>query len=237
MSQTYPATAIVLKRRAFKEDDASVVLYTKEKGKIDLVVRGAKKICSRLIAHLEPMTLVRVMVVRGRQYDYAGSASSENCFSGIKSDLAKLKAAGRFLRLFDRLVKERVPDSVVFDILQDGLESIAAAGSTAESACDPSDISILRLLSALGFRPELKVCARCRGQISPLGNAYDPTVGGLVCPACWKEKASSAVSADAIKALRFITNFDASACAKLRVGNRVRSEVRDLISLMAEYAA
>ena len=93
MEDTYRANAIIISSQPFREYDGKRVVYSLEKGKLDLVVRGVKRIKSKLSAHLEPLSLAEIMVVRGRQFNYVGAAMSRNCYSAIKNNLFSLQAA------------------------------------------------------------------------------------------------------------------------------------------------
>ncbi len=120
MPQTYSTQAIVLNRRPYQEADSRISLYTLEHGKLDLLVRGARKLSSKLAGHVEPLNLLEVMVVSGRQA-YAGGTLSRNCYVRIKADFDKLEAAGYALNRFNRLVKEGVSDETLFYLLSDFL--------------------------------------------------------------------------------------------------------------------
>ena len=58
MDETYNFEAIVLNRYAFRESDSRVILYSREKGKLELVARGTKKIKSK-ISYIELLNLLR----------------------------------------------------------------------------------------------------------------------------------------------------------------------------------
>ena len=62
--------AIVLARRDIKENDQIVSFYTLEKGKVELLARGVKKITSKNSAHLEPFSFVDVEVTEGKEINY-----------------------------------------------------------------------------------------------------------------------------------------------------------------------
>src|SRR3989338_3832961 len=118
MEETYNLTAIILNRRPFSENDGRVAVYSGERGKLELTVRGLKKIKSKLAGHLEPITLASIMAVRGRQYDYVGAAVSEDCYFNIKSDLDKLAAAGEAIRIFNKIIKTGQADAEIFELLK-----------------------------------------------------------------------------------------------------------------------
>ena len=103
----YSLTAIVLKRRVFKEDNLLITVYSKEKGKLTLLARGAKKVLSKLAGHLEPVSLSYLNAVDGRAIDQLIGAEMIQCFSTIKNDLDKLSATGWFLNLLDKMTMEK----------------------------------------------------------------------------------------------------------------------------------
>ncbi len=120
MPETYATPAIVLNRRAYRGYDQRVSLYTLEKGKVELLVKGALRPASRLAAHLEPLNRLDVMVVVGK-IAFVGGAASRDCYPNLKGDYDKLEAAGAAVGRLNRLLKEQVVDEPIFYLLKDFL--------------------------------------------------------------------------------------------------------------------
>ena len=59
--------AFVLSRRDFREYDQSISLYTLEKGRLEVLARGVKKILSKNAAHLEPFCLIEAEIIQGKE--------------------------------------------------------------------------------------------------------------------------------------------------------------------------
>jgi DNA repair protein RecO (recombination protein O) len=152
MEQTFNTRAIILSRHDFREDDSRIILFSEEKGKMSLVVRGAKKMKSKLSGHVEPLTLSRLMVVKGKDFDYVGSAKGENFYQEIKENLDKVFVAGQALTLVDKMTREGEVDGQgeVFELLESFLDEL---GTTKELLPGISRISIFSedLASILGF--------------------------------------------------------------------------------------
>ena len=87
MEETYATKAIVLNRVPFRENDIRVSLYSSDQGRLDLIARGARKTKSKIAGHIEPISLARIMVIRGKRLDYLGSAINEASYFNIKNDL------------------------------------------------------------------------------------------------------------------------------------------------------
>jgi len=231
MEETYNLKAIILNRRPFAEDDSRVVVYSRERGKLDLVARGVKKIKSKLAGHLEPLSLTDIMVVGGRQYDYAGAAVSENCYFNIKSDLAKLAAAGQAVKIFDKLIKPGVADEAIFDLLKDYLEALNFKKSGFDVL---NSFFIFKLLVALGFRPELYNCVNCGGKIRPVGIKFDLARGGLVCGKCLA-KSGLTIGENSVKLLRLAEKNDLQKIVNIKINKKTEAEVINIVSSFLSY--
>ena len=185
--ETYSTKAIVLKREAFRETDTRVIFYSEDQGKLELVARGTKKISSKLAGHLEPFNLVELMVVPGKQWDYVGTARNERAFAGIKADLTKLALAGEALAIFNKIIKAGIADCDIFFLLNEYLVALdalrVADGWQLRLA---SDGFILKLLSRLGYRPELKLCVNCGGKVANGSVKFSARKGGTICVSCVK---------------------------------------------------
>ncbi len=237
MEETFYTQAIILNKQPWREDGTRVILYGSAGGKMELIARGARKSSSKLAAHIEPITLAKVMGIRGRNYDYIGSAISENCYAGIKNDLGKLVVAGKAIRLFDRSVREGESDENLFRLLSAFLASIDADGGKNDLELSFSLFS-LKLLSALGYKPELYDCVICRNRIRAGGNAFDLKKGGVVCRQCQEKevrKRELTLSDDCIKVLRMASGEELGKVLKLKLDREIRLEINKIIKFFTIY--
>lgn len=192
MDSTFPTTAIILNRYDWREADRLVSVYTKEYGRLTLLSRGARKLNSKLAAHLEPINLSRLLVVKGKGFDYVGAALIEEPFLGIKQDLNKLYFAGQALFHFNSLVREGAADPVLFSWLEKWLYNLDIAEGEKEMNKDDGRFRLAlflwRLFELLGHGPQLNLCVACGQPISPGKNYFDFARGGLICPSCRSKK-------------------------------------------------
>lgn len=98
-----------------------VDVYTLEQGKLSLQVRGGRKLNSKLSGHLEPLMLLELMVIVGKNIPTAAAASSRHSYLSLKSDYEKISAAGWAINRFNKLIKEGERDDQLFHILSDFL--------------------------------------------------------------------------------------------------------------------
>ena len=232
MEATYFTKAIILARRPFRENDVMVTVYSADKGKLELAGRGVKKISSRLAAHLEPITLSNVMVVRGRQFDYVGAAASQHCFLRLKNDLGKIEAAGRAISVFDKITKPGQTDYQAFRLLLDFLRFLDEKEEKKNY-----DLFfyffLFKFLALLGHKPELFYCVVCRQKMEIPGR-FSLAKGGLVCPVCASGQGLT-ISVDCIKVLRLVLDNDFKILAKIKMNDKLNSGISRVIGSFYDY--
>ncbi len=235
MEATFSTKAIILDRQSFRERDSKETVYSLDKGKLELVARGTRKISSKLAGHLEPITLSNLMIVKGRQFDYIGSAVSENCYPAVKSDLAKLQIVGQAINVFNQLIKSSQGDKNLFNLLQEFLDIINAKQKLILDFILFYHFFILKLLAQLGYKPQLYNCLVCQGEILPQNNIFNYARGGLICPQCSRSQHSLTISKNCIKILRLVVNKDLSNLINLKIDQRLNKEICKIISSFLNY--
>lgn len=246
MDETKNTSALVLNRQPYREKDSLVTVYTKDYGKLRLVARGTKKLGSKLAGHIEPLTLAEMMIIKGRGFDYIGSAITRDAFSGIRADLNRLYYAGKAISLFNRVVRDNEADEGLFFLLKQWLEMIDSfsAGSKNKSEAR-SDLGkdegeflfvffAFKLLAELGYKPEMHKCLSCGRQIESGKNYFNLTDGGVVCGRCFQDKLQERkevmtnflpISDNCVKAVRFICNNQINQAERLKINAKLTKEL------------
>jgi len=187
MTESQSSEALIIRRNDWRENDSRVVLYTRKFGKLSLVARGAKKLRSKIAGHIEPISLVDIMILKGRAYDYLGSAIVKKAYLNIKSDLNALYFVGAALALFDSQVKEEAVDDELFNFFiswLDTVDDLLISPLTKDDGELLYNYFAVRLFSILGYRPELYHCLECHKKIEPGANYFNLRQGGLICADC-----------------------------------------------------
>src|SRR5262249_5419935 len=176
----YRTPAVILKRMDLGEADRIVTLLSRDVGKVRAVARGVRRATSRSAGHLEPFTLSDVLFAVGRDLDVISQADTLESFRAVREDLHLATHAYYLAEMVDLLTEDHLENRAVFDTLVDGLHDLAAS--------DDSRLVLvifhLRLLDALGYRPELRQCVTCRATIEPNRNHFSSLLGGVLCPVC-----------------------------------------------------
>ena len=240
MDETRNSSAIILNRSDYRESDSLITLYTKNFGKLTLVARGTKKINSKLSGHLEPISLVNILLIKGKGFDYIGSALCDNAYLNIKDNLNKIYYSGRVLNWFNRLVRDGESDERLFLLLRRWLE-VTDSYPDEEFTKENGELFFiffaLKLMTELGYKPEMYECLSCREKIAPGKNYFNLKNGGLVCEACFnKERLSQDISVaeiliisdNCIKLMRFILDNKLDMAQKLKIDKKVIKELSTL---------
>ncbi len=236
MDETYQTKAIILNRKPFRENDTKVSVFCLKKGRLELVARGAKKVSSKLAGHIEPIILANIMVIRGKRYDYLGSAINENSFLNIKNDLDKLSIAGKAVNVFQKLIKENEKDEKLFKLLEDFLETL----NNYELRITNYELFfyffVMKLLVELGYTPELYNCVVCKKKIEPGNNKFNLNKGGVAHNTCLVgEQSSLTITDNCIKVLRMVVNDDLKKLTKLKIDSNLNKEVKKISSSFYKF--
>ena len=172
--------AIVLRHRRLGDADRVVTLLTPLRGKIDVIAGGVLRSKSRMGGHLEPLTLVEVVLAHGRSMDVVTQAQTIDAFPAAHADLDRLSAGMYLLELADRITVEHADAEGLHDLLHGALVRLAR-GDGQQVVQRTFELA---LLDATGFRPELMTCLRCSEPVAVEEAWWAPEEGGVMCASC-----------------------------------------------------
>ncbi|MGQ0550130.1 MAG: DNA repair protein RecO [Armatimonadota bacterium] len=177
----YKIEGIVLRRRNLGEADRLVTVLSRDRGKLTVVAKGARRPRSRLGGRLEPPTRFRALVAEGRSLDIISQVEVIEAHAPLRDDLDRMGATAIILELADHALAERHAHPEVYRLLVDALALVHAGTAL------PPDLAGLwfaaRLLVLTGHRPATTRCAVCGRRIRgrPVWSA---TLGGCLDEAC-----------------------------------------------------
>ena len=130
---------IVLKRINFGEADKIVTVFSREQGKLSLVVKGVRRIKSRRAPHLEPLSETK-LIIHGNHI-----TDAKKIFSG-DFNLKSLGFAFYGAEVVDKLLPDNEPHASVYELLRNFLRT---------KEIDEGKVKefTLQLLWTLGFLP------------------------------------------------------------------------------------
>jgi len=231
--RSFRAEAIVLNHRDWGEADRLVTLYTRQRGKIRAVAKGARKPRSRKGGHLQPFTQITIQLARARGPFIITQVETLEAYLPLREDLNLTGNASYLVELLDRFsYDEEEANAALFRLLGDSLSRLARG----------DDIWVvvryyeIRLLDYLGFRPQLFECANCREEIKAEDQSFSAALGGVLCPNC--ESDQSSVRPIKVEVLKYIRHFQRSSYTEARRADpnpNIRAELENLVQFYLTY--
>ena len=192
MAAPFKTEAVVLRSIRYGEADRIRHLYSRERGRIGAIAKGARRVKSRLGGRLEPCSRVNLIMREGRgDLCTITGVDTVDAHPALRERWASLARATQACESVLRLLDSAEPNAPAYNLLCRELHLLdrdAAAATRAHAL-----VFRLKLLLAAGFAPELGACAAC-GEREHL-SAFSASAGGVVCPGC--EAGSFPLSEDA----------------------------------------
>jgi len=99
-----------------------ISVYTRERGKVEVLAKGIKKIISKNSANLEILSLVEVETALGKEVEHLTKVQPIKFFKNIYADFDKIWLAQYAARLADDNILPAEKDEKIFDLLLSFLE-------------------------------------------------------------------------------------------------------------------
>lgn len=179
MSRTRRLQGIVLNKENHREDNQIISFYSQEAGKIEILIRGARKINSKLAPIIaEPFALLKLVIAAGKNNFHLIGGEVEESFKGIFRDEKKIIQTNALLKKIDKLIKTQ-PDQKVFSLILKFLKKINHLPP--DKLRGINNAFLIKFLAFLGYRPEIRKCLVCRQLPREKEMIFNLTKGGIVC--------------------------------------------------------
>lgn len=230
--RTYRAEALVLKNAPLGEADLLVTLFSREAGKLRAVAKGARRSTAKLVGHLEPLTVTRLALSRGRSLDVIGQAEILDNFTALKTNLTAVTRGLQVVELVDEFGSEASANEPLYQL---ALSILAAIGQSPDDEVPLLHFQ-LHLLAASGLMPELFDCVECRRKIEPDQHRYSADGGGVLCTGCTPVHAGlRPLSLRALKVLRLLARSHATSLPSLRLDPALTQELKAILTGTLQY--
>jgi DNA repair protein RecO (recombination protein O) len=179
---TYHATGIILKREPWRDTARIYTIYTRETGKVLAVARGTRKPLSKLAAHLEPYSVVELLLAHGRRTDTICGAVLQRSPEPLAHETERHAAAAFVAEAFDHFVKWGERDERLWSLLS---SFFSDCGRESSDQVGPLLAGFLwRFVDNLGYRPKLESCSDCENGFGLREGLLLPAKGHLLCSDC-----------------------------------------------------
>ena len=199
------------------------------------MAKGARRAKSKFGGTLEPLTCIHLVYFGKENADLyrVNSADILRSFDGIRTDLDKWKYSLFLVELIDKLLKERETLPPIYRLALTLLGEIETDGKTEEHLI----LFQAKLLSAVGYRPNLTECIKCGKDLFERGGVLRMGAQGISCPACSPGTSGRHLSPGSLRYLDRVTTLDSKRAMRLSIPKSLRGEIqRFLIAYAMEHA-
>ena len=236
---TLNTQALILRTVDFGESDRILHLLVPEHGRLTVIAKGARRSVRRFSGTLDYFNHLSVHVERRRPTSMArlDQARLIHAFGEIRIDPVRFALGCYLLELLGRLAPEggaRTDTERLFEFTLSALRVISLREPDARMRI----LLELRMLDALGLRPELRHCVRCGKPADGPVVAFHVPEGGPVCGSCGKPVDTELrVHLGTLRALEQGLRFDAGHLGRLVLGGQSLEEAGRLIGRFRRFHA
>jgi DNA repair protein RecO (recombination protein O) len=229
------ATGIVIRSFDYGESDRIVTFFTLEHGKIKGIAKGARRSRRRFSNSLDLFCHVRIHFFEkeDRSLTRIDQCDVIEFYPGLSRDIVKMGYCSYFVELVDAMVGEGQAHQGLFDLLRAFLSIV----DRMEPKEEMLRIFEIRLLSLLGYRPNLNSCTRCRKGLDQLEGIYFvPARGGIFCEKCCPTGADFlTLTMGTARVLEKLAGTDLSKIHRVRFSPRSLTESREILPRFIQH--
>ena len=181
----YETEAIVLRVIRYGEADSVLTLYTRERGRVSAIAKGARRAKSKMGGRLQPGVRVFLGLHEGKgDMSTVRQAQVVEAHAGLWVEGYRLRATGSVLEAAMRVLGEEEANEGAYNLLSRGLALLAhAPPRDTPPRHEPIVLGVhAKLLVVAGLLPRLASCTGC-GSAGPFV-AFSARTGGALCAEC-----------------------------------------------------
>ena len=221
--------AIVLYSQRQGETSKRLQLYSKDYGKLGVIVKGSQSIKARHWGSLETLSHIEAVFYyrSGRPLHYIKQASIIHAFPSLHSELGKWALAAIPLEIVNRTQEPEDSNSHLFDLL---LKTLCALEENEKGLKNIIRAFELQMVSDAGFKPTLNRCDQCNSEIESLYWHFLIQRGVLHCSQCGtRAQESLKISTDARKALHWLMAVNISDAPTVLLPGKLGKEIDNIL--------
>ena len=215
---------MVLSAISIGEYDKRITILTKELGKVQAFVRGAKRPNSRFSAVANPFAFGSFELYAGRNAYNLASASISNYFDSLKSDLDAIYYGSYFLELADYFGRENIEAMQQLNLIY---LSLTALGDERFSKGLVRFIYELKTLVINGEYPDFFSCAFCGKKEDLAGFSLQRR--GCVCRSCLSQTAAEPLLTSSLYAMQYVISSPIEKLFTFRVSDEVEENLQRIM--------
>ncbi len=222
--------AIVIGSLDLGEADRLVTFYSRQFGKMKAVACGSRRLKSKWSRSTQLLTHCQLVFYekKNNQLHRLRQCDIIHPYSGLWGGLKKLIAGLYVAELVTRIVPEGEESGELFYLILKVFNLLEQEG-------DP-DVSLrifeIRLLSMLGYRPQIGQCIYCKEAIRQNSKiSFSPLKGGVICSNCLTHSQSGqiTVSAGSLLFLKQALKLKLAKIGRLSLAKALKPELKEML--------
>lgn len=220
--RTVKTKGIIIAEKIMSDFDKMLTILTPNMGKIECVAKGARRPKSLLMAGTQFLCFGEYLLYKGSENYSMNSCETIELFYNIRIDLDKLKYASYITKIVNDVTTENQNN---YKVLQLYLNTLYVISNTDKDLDLVTSIFRLRLLSIIGYRPEIKECKICKQQNNL--TKFSIRDNGFKCEACSRsDKGAINMNETTKDAIRYIILADAKKIYSFQVPQESIEELK-----------
>ena len=179
--------AIVLRKTKFSDSSLIVQIYTKDKGKISAILKGARSSKSKIGSKIDLINHVEVVFYNKEEKDLqlVTQVNLINHYPKIREDLDKIRYASAVCELILKLIPEHESNDKIF---RGTVRILQLINDSKNNESLHFAQYLLFFIKEIGFEISFEKCSNCGSHIdSDIGNAFGYSTG-IICDECNEDK-------------------------------------------------
>lgn len=217
--------ALVLRETQYKDNDKLLALLSAEHGLLLARARGVKRKNSKLRSGCQLLCFSEFTLYENKGFYSVNEVDAIEMFTGFRNDIELLSLGSYFCQVLETVATENEPAG---ELLQLGLNCLYALEKLNKPQLLVKAAFELRLLSLIGYRPDLSACNVCGRDDADRLWFRD---GTLLCSGCSKlygKGTSRSVSEQVLMAMRYILTCDSKRLLSFSLPDIQLNELADV---------
>lgn len=216
---------MVLSAMPIGDYDKRLVILTKERGKITVFAKGARKPNSAFLACSQSFSFGEFLLYEGRSSYNMVSVNITNYFEDLRKDLEATCYGLYFCELADYFTHENDDGTQMLKLLYQSMRALIQASIERQLL---RYIYVLKMLVLNGEAPQVFQCVRCGNEEE--NHYFNSEAGGLVCKNCSKSTTSNIrVNDSTIYTMQYINTSTIEKLYTFTVSKEVMVELRQCV--------
>ena len=218
---------IILSENNLGDFDKMLTMLTPGVGKISCVAKGARRPKSALLAGTQTFCFGEYLMYKGTNTYHINSVETIEIFYNIRTDLEKLKYAVHINKIIQDVTHE---NQNCYNILQLLLNTLYTISETNKNLDLILSVFKLRLLSIMGFTPNVTSCVNCGEKEKIQG--FSIKDNGFKCSDCSKQDISVIqMSESTLNAIKYTVIAPAKKIYSFTIKDEALEEFKLIIKL------